>query len=309
MTTETFTVADLIARFRQTGQPVTGTVRALVAGSEERQMRSGRAYDVVTLGDKTGRLQAKDFRRGVQKAGSPQFVTAVVKVEDYQGRPSPVLDAAEALEGADPADFEQYDADANAAHRAELGAAIESISPSSPYRAIVEAAISPVMEDFCSWPAATRHHHAYKGGLVEHTLEVLRYARHAAAGDSEPYDADLLAAGALLHDIGKLDEYSFSGCRALAGELAYHLAYGQVRLGGAVQRAKDAGHDIPAWAVWRLAHIIEQSHGEYRLDTGREPVGKEPRMIAAADLMSARRLPSDRAQDILAKLAQAQAGS
>ncbi len=64
------------------------------------------------------------------------------------------------------------------------------------------------MARFCACPAAQTFHHAYLGGLLEHTVSVATTCRSFAALYPD-LDADLLVTGALLHDIGKVDELSF----------------------------------------------------------------------------------------------------
>src|SRR6266852_3832050 len=61
-----------------------------------------------------------------------------------------------------------------------------------------------VMERFRRWPAAVRHHGAVVGGLLEHTVNVATIAKRFS--QLYPCNASLVLAGALLHDIGKLDE-------------------------------------------------------------------------------------------------------
>jgi 3'-5' exoribonuclease len=285
---------------------VTATVRAQVRSLETRQGKNG-PYDVVKLGDATRSLEAKDFRRSITAAGEPEFVTATVKVEAYQGRPSAIVEKAIALEGADPDDFSEFDRATNELHRTELDNLIASMGD-SPYKALVAACLQgKVLEAYCNWTAAKVNHHAYQGGLLEHSLEVTQIALALCEMGDAAFDRDLLIAGCLLHDIGKLDEYQAPPALewGLGATFIGHVAAGQIRLGMAVQRAADAGYAIPAAAVYRLAHMIEMHHGGARLDTGREFVGPEVRALCAADDFSSHLRPREREQTQLLAAEQA----
>ena len=61
---------------------------------------------------------------------------------------------------------------------------------------------------FCQAPASQHHHHAYAGGLLRHTVEVLEAAMRLFPMLPQPVDRDLLLSGACLHDIGKVEAYS-----------------------------------------------------------------------------------------------------
>jgi 3'-5' exoribonuclease len=91
---------------------------------------------------------------------------------------------------------------------AELRALIGSIADPS-LRQLVLALIGPKTEvgpGFRLAPAAKQHHHAYLGGLLEHTISVARVCDLLASHYGPRIDRDLLLAGALLHDVGKVRE-------------------------------------------------------------------------------------------------------
>lgn len=311
----TISLKQLMERYhaqqQQDGGSVCGVVLAQVQRSETRQMKSGRPYDIVRLSDATGQLEAKDFRRHIHQLDGVEYVRVELEVETYKGGPSAVVAKAEAIDPQDfdPNHFIPFDAEANQRHREQLRQVIESIAPSSPYRGLVEAALSEeAWEQFCTWPAAIRNHHAFKGGLLAHTLEVLHYAEKIAAIDDEPYDPNLLKAAVIFHDIGKLDEYAAPPKleRGLGGEFAYHLAHGQFRLGAAAERCRAAGKPIPPVALYRLMHCIEMSHGHHRLDQQRQFIGKEARVLAVADDYSVKLAADERERAVLARAAEAE---
>ena len=85
-----------------------------------------------------------------------------------------------------------------------------------------------IFEAFATAPAAKGVHQAYSGGLIEHTLNVWQFARTAALCTPTFVDRDLLAVGVLLHDIGKIREYSYQGVIEMTnvGRLLGHIIVG-----------------------------------------------------------------------------------
>ncbi len=125
-------------------------------------------------------------------------------------------------------------------------------------------------ERFREAPAAVQYHHAYRGGLLEHTLKVLRYA--LALAEQEPdLDRDILVAGAVLHDVGKVREIqgTIFPDRSVEGRLLGHLM-----LGGEMVRevARDLNMDPQEPRLLHLQHIILSHHGE--LEFGSPVVAK-----------------------------------
>lgn len=114
---------------------------------------------------------------------------------------------------------------------------------------------------FKTAPAAKSMHHAYIGGLLEHTLGVATLADRVA----EIYpviDRDLLMAGAMLHDIGKLREFSFDTFPfdySEAGRLVGHMVLG-------VEMIQDAAREIkkfPDATLKHLTHLVLSHHGRH----------------------------------------------
>ncbi len=282
---------------RTGGDAVTGVVDVVLASTAEAQTRTGNTYDKLTLADGTMSASAvKDFDRRARGFGPSVRVT--MTVDTYAGKPSYKLEQIEQID-ADPMLLMCPDPQAVTDARAELADVMAAMAP-GPYRSIVHALLEPVIGEFGVWPAARRMHHAYVGGLVLHTMEVLRFARGLAALDADPCDGELLTAACLLHDLGKLDEYAAPPKLelSLAGRLAGHLPFGALRLGMAVAERRGAGEEIPDACVWALMHCLEQSHGAHRPDTTIPCATKEARCLSAADEMSAARARGGNGVDV-----------
>ena len=107
-------------------------------------------------------------------------------------------------------------------------------------------------------PAAKKMHHAYLGGLLEHTLSIVRLIE-AISGHYKGIDQDLLLTGGILHDIGKVYEFSYETHidYSDAGRLLNHIVIGAEML----ERKINAIKDFPENLALVLKHMIVSHHG------------------------------------------------
>ncbi len=142
------------------------------------------------------------------------------------------------------------------------------------------------LERFRVAPAAKNMHHAYLGGLLEHTLAVARLADRLAA--SYPgLDRSLLIAGALLHDIGKVEEFRYDSYPfdyTDRGRLVGHLVIGAERVAEAAAKISD----FPADLAWRLQHLILSHHGRHDFGSPTLPMISEAFVLSAIDDLDAK---------------------
>lgn len=139
-------------------------------------------------------------------------------------------------------------------------------------------------ERFVRNPAAKRFHHAYIGGLLEHTVDVAEAAL-AIAAISPAADRDLVIAGALLHDIGKLEEISadIGFSYTDTGHLLGHITAGTLlveRAAAQVQYLSEADRKS-------LLHIILSHHGEREKGSPVRCATREAVIVHYADELNA----------------------
>lgn len=142
---------------------------------------------------------------------------------------------------------------------------------------------------FREHPAATRNHHAYLHGLLEHTLSVAGSCIHLAEhyqGQGVQVDRDLLITGALLHDIGKTEELEGPPAPqyTTAGRLLGHIVIG-------IQRIGETGASIDGLTSERLLlvqHLIASHQGKPEWDSPRVPQILEGFILHYADDLDAR---------------------
>jgi 3'-5' exoribonuclease len=127
---------------------------------------------------------------------------------------------------------------------------------------------------FARAPAAKSMHHAYLGGLLEHTLSVLGMAERACA-HYRTLNRDLVVAGVLLHDVGKTAELSYQRSFGYtdAGNLLGHIALEAEWIGRAVGKIPQ----FPEELRLQILHIVLSHHG--RLEFGSPVLPKTPEAL------------------------------
>ncbi|HEY7189427.1 MAG TPA: HD domain-containing protein [Vicinamibacterales bacterium] len=165
----------------------------------------------------------------------------------------------------------------------ELTARIDAVE--NPWIAtLLRTIVSSREHQMRTWPAAQTVHHAYEGGLLEHILKVAQTAD--ALAQAYEADRDLVFAGAVLHDIGKLEELTAASAPGYTrdGNLLGHITLGVVIVREATSRLPDFPPDLRA----RLEHMIVSHHGSRQMGSPVEPMTVEAFILSAADDLDAR---------------------
>ena len=150
---------------------------------------------------------------------------------------------------------------------------------------IVLRILDQKQEEFYSYPAATKNHHNFVGGLAYHTLCMLRMAKHVVS-EYTWLDADLLYAGVLLHDVGKtvelsqpvLPEYTMEG--NLLGHISIMASYID-------QKAREEGIQDEE-CVTLLKHMILSHHGKMEFGSPVLPMIPEAEVLNLLDNLDSR---------------------
>ncbi|HXI20377.1 MAG TPA: HD domain-containing protein [Gemmatimonadales bacterium] len=140
---------------------------------------------------------------------------------------------------------------------------------------------------FGECPASTSGHHAKLGGLLQHSCEVAHLALTLARA-TPAADPDLLLAGALLHDIGKLDSYRWDGPfeTTVTGHVLGHVVLGCLRFDRAVGTAPNP--PLTPSELILLQHLILSHHGRAEFGAPVRPMTLEAEILHYADDASAR---------------------
>ena len=135
------------------------------------------------------------------------------------------------------------------------------------------------------WPAAQQIHHAYRGGFLEHITKMAEVGRAV----SHAYNAnwDLVLAGIVLHDIGKLQELAYeggAGSYTRDGNLVGHIALGIVMVREAINGISGFPDELRA----QIEHLIASHHGVREHGSPVEPKTVEAFILASIDELDAR---------------------
>lgn len=155
-------------------------------------------------------------------------------------------------------------------------------------RDCVNAIICGVMTEFRRAAAAFGNHHARRGGLLEHTAQMLRCAQALAPMYPEVC-WDLLFAGVILHDIGKVvetgyPERGFGAVRTVEGELLGHIGIG-VRIIAHYWTLHGRGSSL---AIEHLLHLILSHHGQNEWGSPVTPKTPEAILLHQIDMIDSR---------------------
>lgn len=276
--------------------------RFAVTSCSVRDGRNGQ-FVVVDLRDPSGTLTARCFEAdGCERLPHVGAVDCRLRISEFNGSISAVIQTFQAAELA-PDEvllFAGLDPEAHAQRVARIREWLDACD-GTVYGDVLRDIFNGdgVWEAFTMAPAAVRLHHAEPGGLVRHLCEVGEAGLALLDSTRQPYDRAYFLAGVLLHDIGKLDTYSMPPTiqYTAQGQLAEHQIYSTFRLAKACARV-----GVPASIEARLVHIIEQAHGAYRHAEWQDPLGPEPKALAAADYFSSRLGVTDRERKAQAAL-------
>src|SRR4051812_6423517 len=229
---------------------------------------NGNLFFSLELGDRTGSFACTVFNdspvfEAFKVAGEGAVVRIEGRIEFYQGRLSPRLAKAVALAEAElgaPGVLDNLVETPPEDHRelwTEFQAFIDSIK-NPELQLTVRGVFDEIGETFRWSPAAVAMHHAYRHGLLEHTVHMARACRALLPLYTE-VDGDLAIAGILLHDVGKAIEYegTLATKRSRRGILQAHVVLGY-------QLARKAGikAKLDQDRLERLEHIVLSHQGE-----------------------------------------------
>lgn len=252
----------------------------------ERREYTGGERLSLELGDQSGRVEAVMWE-GFDTVLNELEVGGVVKVRgimgSYRDRPQLKVERIRPAtsQEASPADFLPHSPVESEDLARGFSACLDSLT-NADLRRLMEQMFSTgdLREKYLAAPAGKLWHHNTVGGLAEHSLNVVRLCEFACQMYPD-LDRDLLVCGALLHDLGKVDQYE---ARAMfdytdAGRLIGHINTGDQRVAAAIETLPD----FPAETAMVLRHLIVSHQGELAKGSPVVPMMPEAFVLNFAD--------------------------
>jgi 3'-5' exoribonuclease len=254
-----------------------------------REKRNGDAFMKLQLGDSTGIVEGvcwecSDELWSAAAPGTVVRVMAVFEVHAQYGKSLKIRAIRPAELGEyDPLDIQDGPSAAFGQMVEDLRALVATIQKPA-LRKLLDGFFAEGSEVWQRWstaPAAKKYHQAYRHGLLEHCLSVAQGVS-AISATFPGIDRDVAVAGALLHDIGKIDAYeSVGGAIDLsdAGKLQGEIPLGYYR----VRRAIEDIPGFPADQAEALLHIILSHHGQLEHGSPVVPCTREATLVHMID--------------------------
>ena len=262
-----------------------------VAAKQIRPKKTGEPFLQLTLGDRSGQIEAKmwdnvaDTMNGFE-AGDCVKVNA--EVNRYNGRfQLTIRKLRKTNEGeADPADFLPATTQDVEQMWAILRGKIASFQ--EPHlRSLVDSFLDDpaIAECLRKAPAAKSLHHAWIGGLLEHIVSLMELADRVASHYPQ-VNRDLLLTGVALHDIGKVRELTYGNSfgYSLEGQLLGHITIGL----GMVHEKMALQPDFPRPLSILVEHLSLSHHGQYEYGSPKLPMIPEAMMLHMLDDLDAK---------------------
>lgn len=259
--------------------------------SRRKSLNSKKDYLDLVVVDRSGRMPAKiwdnvePLHKMLQAGSIYRFVG---EVREYRGKPQLAITRARPLEPADdaclPEDFDERPPFDSAALLQEAFSLLDAHVKDPHLRRLSEMFQQEYGPVFAQAYGAQKIHHAYAGGLLQHTHALLQLV--LAVAPLYGLDTELLLVGALFHDIGKTEEFKTQPAleTTLAGGLLGHLVLSLSIFLDMKKRIPD----FPEPLSVRLQHLIVSHHGEKEFGSPEVPRTREAYLLHVLDLLDSR---------------------
>lgn len=263
----------------------------LIKTLDKKSTRNGKPYLDLVLSDSTGEISAKlwDYDEIKHADLAPSMAVKVRgSVEEFKGSPQFRISNIRAITEQDDFDVSALVASSPEDSQwmlGELYATVDSFEDKE-LQSLVKYLLQKRGESLLNAPAAMNMHHAERGGLLFHTLSMLRVAERVC--EVYPFlDRELLLSGVIVHDLGKIDEMKMNelglaSAYTVEGELVGHLVKGAEEIAKAAEVL-----GISEETAILLKHMVISHHGLPEFGAAKMPAFAEAEVLNVIDNLDA----------------------
>ncbi|WP_088815420.1 MULTISPECIES: 3'-5' exoribonuclease YhaM [Listeria] len=260
----------------------------LIKSSVKGTASNGKPFLSLVLQDKSGELEAKlwDVSENDEAAYAAEHIVHIAgDIQNYRGRKQlkiRQIRQASPLDNVSAGEFMET-APVNKDEMAEEITQYIFEMKNANLQRITRSLLKKYQDKFYDYPAAVRHHHEFVSGLSYHVVSMLRLAK--SISDLYPsVNRDLLYAGVILHDLGKVIELSgpVSTTYTIEGNLIGHISIVVEEVSKMAEELHIDGEEVVV-----LKHILLAHHGKGEWGSPKPPLVREAEILHQIDLMDA----------------------
>lgn len=267
-----------------------------ISNAQLGRTRQDKAYLRCLIGDKSGEVPGRMWsidEMTFKRLPTDGFVHLTGETQPYQGELQLIIHSIDPVEPT-PEQLRDLLACSDRDPKemfAELVAMLDTLEHPS-MKALAKTYLSDeyLMDALRRCPAAKSMHHAYLGGLLQHTLQLLNIA-NVVCPMYPKINRDIVLMGLFLHDLGKTRELAYDRAFSYTdqGELIGHIVEGAIMLRDKVKQTMiESGQRLPAGAAMVLEHIILSHHGVPEFGAAKIPSTPEAILVSLLDNLDAK---------------------
>ncbi len=249
---------------------------------ETARTKAGKTFYNIILKDKTGVIKSKLWNDKIEQARGLEngdIVEVTGKTNQYGGVFQIIIKQIEKSDYKNEDDFSILSEKRILNLSRKLDELIDNVNDVSLKSLLKNFFNDPdLRKRFITYPAAKIMHHCYRGGLLEHSISMAEVAKSLSTHYG--LNTDLMIAGALLHDIGKLYELTENGEYTRRGKLIGHLSIGVTEI------EKRVKSDTPI--IVHLEHLVASHHGMIEWGAIKKPQTSEAELLFSIDFADSR---------------------
>lgn len=263
----------------------------LIKSLEKKTTAKGLTYLDLVLSDSSGEIVAKfwDYKENLHSHFEANMLIKVRgRMNEYNGDVQFRVERIRECTDADGVRIEDFVPSASYTGEEMLKSILSVVDTfeDDEIKQLVKAILAKYEDKLVYWPAAFKLHHAMRGGLLYHTLSIIRLAENACK-IYPTLDRDLLLGGAILHDIAKIDEFEVSSTGMATGYSVEGTLVGHLVKGAMIVRetAKEIGTSEDTAVL--LEHMLISHHGIPEYGAAVRPLFVEAEVLSQLDTLDA----------------------